>query len=216
MRDSIHSRAWWAQPKDAQTPSFPIFPVFPLFLLPSPLSQTHWGQSPDHTRCHPQWGPQHPVWSRAGLSTRSQRLCPLCYPRHGCCPGLWLCLTVKGLRARGTPRAHLTKSAGQRLKPQVAALKAFPLPVPFLSTDKVVTVMFVPYEFSLVKISCPLADRFRRTRRCLFPSLLFWFSVCLKPYEWLPASSAGSLKLRVYFLSSPKRERRKVLDANSN
>lgn len=38
VRGSIRSRAWWAQPKDAEMPFFPIFPVFPLFLpLSNPL-----------------------------------------------------------------------------------------------------------------------------------------------------------------------------------
>lgn len=98
------------------------------------------------------------------------------FATQGTAATLFFWLYCEGLHARGTSwRGYLTKSAGKRLKIQVAALKAFPLPVPFLSTDKVATITFVRYEFSLLKISCPLANRFRRT--CIFvsPSGFFFF-----------------------------------------
>lgn len=87
----------------------PFFPLF--FFLPSPLSQTHRGKSPDQAQCHPRLGSQHPVLSRTGLFTRLPAAVPALLPEARLPPSFfWLCLTVKGLCARGTPRGYLTKS----------------------------------------------------------------------------------------------------------
>lgn len=159
--------------RDAQMPSFPIF------FLSSPLSQPFWEKSPTQARCHPHLCSLHPILSRAGLFTHLPAAVPSLLPGTRLPPSFFW-LYCEGLHARGTSwRGYLTKSAGKRLKIQVAALKAFPLPVPFLSTDKVVTIMFVRYEFSLLKISCPLANRFRRTHIFCFSLWFFFGGGCL-------------------------------------
>lgn len=143
------------------------------FFFPAPSLKPFGIKSPTQARCHPHLGSQHLVLSRAGLFTHLPAAVPSLLPGARLRPSsFWL--YCEGLHARGTSwRGYLTKSAGKRLKIQVAALKAFPLPVPFLSTDKVVTIMFVQYEFSLLKISCPLANRFRRTRGFFLIPLVF-------------------------------------------
>lgn len=174
----------------------------PYFFSSQPPLSNLLGKKPYSGSVPPSFGFPTPCLSRAGLFTHLPAAVPTLLPGARMPPSFFW-LYCEGLPAQGTLwRGYLTKSAGKRLKIQVAALKAFPLPVPFLSTDKVVTIMFVRYEFSLLKISCPLANRFRRTP-CFFFSLVFLgfflLFVCLlkalgKLYKWLPASS-GSLLL---------------------
>lgn len=117
----------------------------PCFYSCQPPLSTLLGKKPCSGSVPPSFGWKHPVLSRAGLFTHLPAAVPTLLPGARLPPSFFW-LYCEGLRARGTSwRGYLTKSAGKRLKIQVAALKAFPLPVPFLSTDKVVTIMFVRY-----------------------------------------------------------------------
>lgn len=119
-------------------------PFFPIFLFPSPFFQTRRGKKPRSGSVPASLGFPTPDLER-GQAVYPFTSGGALFATRGTAATLFfffaLRLTVKGLRARGTPRGYLTKSAGERLKIQVAALKTFP--VPFSSTDKVVTITFV-------------------------------------------------------------------------